>query len=672
MMFYFGVDYYPEHWQETRWETDARLMQEAGFNVVRLAEFAWALLEPRDGEFDFDWLDRAIHVLTARGMKIVLGTPSAAPPPWLWQKLPDSVLVDENGTPREYGSRREYSPTHPGYRTHAVRIARAMGEHYKAHPHVIGWQIDNEFGDRCYAPSTRLAFQTWLKECYGSLEALNECWGTRFWSQLYTDWSQIPLPTRRVHAQHNPSLHLDYYRFMSEVYVEFQQLQVDALRAICPPEQFITHNFMGFGYQQINYFDLAKTLDMVSWDNYPRGFWITTSAIQPAPIALSHATMRGLKKKHFWVMEQQSGQGAWDTLPPITRPGEIALWAYQSIAHGADGIVFFRWRTSRFGVEQYWHGILDHDGQSRRRYAEVRQMGQEIARVGGLIAGSEVRSEVAIMLSYDSRFAFQIQPNNPDFSYDRHVTDYYTALHRANIPVDILAPDDDLTGGYKLVIVPALYITEQQTVQTLTRFAEGGGTVIITARSGVKDHTNLVVDQPLPGLFAPLCGVTVEEYDSPLSGDSVNLRFTADDFVGAGKAAAWCDILSLTTARALAKYDAIFYAGQPAVTHNQVGAGHVIYVGTMGDATLVNSLMAYALQLAGVGKGPLTPTGVEAVRRWQGDTSLLFLLNHTDHAQSVGIDADYLDLLSETQQSATVMLQPKQVMILQPVPSATQ
>jgi len=663
-MLYFGVDYYPEHWPESRWETDARMMQEAGINVVRLAEFAWALLEPEDGRFDFEWLDRAINVLARRQIKIVLGTPSATPPPWLWQKIPDSALVDENGTPREYGSRREYSPTHSDYRAHAVRIARAMAQHYAANSQVIGWQIDNEFGDRCYAPGTRLAFQNWLKERYGSLETLNECWGTRFWSHIYTDWAQIPVPVKRVHAQHNPSLHLDYYRFMSEVYVEFQQLQVDALREICPPEQFITHNFMGFGYPRINYFDLAKSLDLVTWDNYPRGFWVTTQDIAPAPIALGHVTMRSLKKQNFWVMEQQSGQGSWETLPPMTRPGEIALWAYQAIAHGADGIVFFRWRTCRFGVEQYWHGVLDHDGQGRRRYVEVKQMGQEIARAGTLIAGSEVRAEVAIMLSYDSRFAFEIQPNNPDFSYERHLTDYYTALHQANIPVDVVAPDDVL-NGYKLVIVPALYITEMETVQHLTTFVERGGTLIVTARSGVKDHTNIVVNHVLPGLLAPLCGVEVQEYDSPLSGEKRALKFIADDFAGQGKAAVWCDILKPTTARVLAEYAEDFYAGQPAVTLNSVGSGVVIYSGTMGDATFVESIVEYARQHTDVQSLLETPPQVEVTARWRGDQRLLFILNHADVTHEIKIEDGYIDLLSGQEQENILKLQPKQVMILQ-------
>ena len=663
-MFYFGADYYPEHWDEARWQTDAQLMQAAGFNVVRLAEFAWSLLEPSDGVFDFAWLDRALAVLDQVGIKVVLGTPSASAPPWLWQAVPDVALVDEQGIARAYGSRRDTSPTHPAYRRYAVRVAEKMAEHYKDNPQVIGWQIDNEFGDRCYAPRSSAAFQDWLRAKYGSLERMNAAWGTRFWSHVYTDWSQIPVPLRTATGPHNPGLHLDFYRFMSDVYVDFQQLQVDAIRRIVAPGQFVTHNFMGFRYPNINYFDLAKTLDFVAWDNYPRGFWIFEQEIDPVPLAIAHDMMRSLKKKNFWVMEQQSGQGSWTILPPVPRPGEIALWAYQAVAHGADGIVFFRWRTARHGAEQYWHGILDHDGVPRRRYHEVTAMGQTLRRIGDLISGAQARARVAVLFSYDSSFAFQIQPNNPDFEYRTHIQTYYAALHRTNVAGEFVTPADDLKA-YDLVIVPALYVTLPETVSHLRAFAASGGTVVVTARSGVKDADNTVVDAALPGLLASLCGVEVAEYDSLLSGQRRRVRFAQEG--AGGQAAVWCDVLELTTASAIARYDEDFYAGSPAVTVNQVGDGQVLYVGTMGDQAFVNSVVKIACAWAGIESPIATPPGVEAATRWQGDQPLLFLLNHTDVEQSVTLHTAYTDLISESAQSGAVTLQPRQVMILSPV-----
>ncbi|MFN8379825.1 MAG: beta-galactosidase [Anaerolineae bacterium] len=663
-MIFFGADYYPEQWDETRWETDAQLMQEAGFNVVRLAEFAWSMLEPADGVFEFAWLDRAIQILAARGIRVVLGTPSASVPPWLWNKIVDLALVDENGVPRTYGSRRDTSPTNRAYREHAVRIATRMAEHYRDNLAVMGWQIDNELGDRCYSIGTQREFQAWLCRKYGSLEHLNACWGTRFWSHVYTDWSQIPVPRRTATGPHNPGLHLDYDRFMSEVIVEFQNAQVGAIRAIVPEDQFVTHNFTGFSHPVTNYFDLANTLDFVTWDNYPRGFWVASEQIDPVPTALSHTMMRSLKQKNFWVMEQQSGHGAWTIIPPVPRPGEIALWAWQSIAYGADGIVFFRWRPARFGAEQFWHGILEHDGTPRRRYREVAAMGRQLREIGEDIAGSMWRSDVAILFSHDSQYAFQIQPTNPDLSYHRHVQDYFAAFHRLNISVDVVSPYTEL-DRYQLVVVPALYVADGATVGRLRTFAEAGGVVVVTARSGVKDLHNAIVDQTPPGLLRDLCGIEIVEYDSPLAGVTYRVESTTQDFPIEGHAAVWCDVLQSLTADVVATYGQAFYADTPVVTINRVGKGHVIYVGTFGDQALVSSIVHVACQLSGMSCGPETPAGVEAVSRWKDDGQrLLFLLNHCDEVRSVSLAAVHRDLITGDFLPAQIELAPKQVVIV--------
>src|SRR5215212_6049719 len=358
-MFTFGVDYYPEHWPEARWSVDAQLMAEAGFNTVRLAEFAWSRLEPQPGVFDFAWLVRAI-----------LGTPTASPPPWLMQAQPDLFRVDEQGRRLTFGNRREYCPSHPLYHDCTRAIVTVMAEHYAPHPHVVGWQIDNEFGDRCYCPVCRDAFQHWLRRRYETLDALNGAWGTIFWSHVYTDWSQIPVPVA-TGGSPNPGLALDFARFASDTYVAYQQLQIDLLRSRTSG-QFITHNLMGFGYDKINYYDLARELDLVTWDNYPRTQWSLAADVDPSGPALAAATMYGLKQQPFWVMEQQAGPGGWELVSVMPRPGELRLWAYQQIAHGADGIIFFRWRTARHGAEQYWHGLLEHDGRARPTAGSAR------------------------------------------------------------------------------------------------------------------------------------------------------------------------------------------------------------------------------------------------------------------------------------------------------------
>jgi beta-galactosidase len=669
-MFYFGADYYPEHWPEERWAEDARLMREAGCNVVRLAEFAWSRLEPRAGEFRFDWLDRALEVLGAHGIRAVLGTPTAAPPPWLCTAHPEILRVREDGVRVTLGHRRQYCPNHPTYRQLSRRIVAAMAEHYRDHPAVIGWQIDNEFGERCYCEVCREAFHAWLQRRYGTLERLNDAWGTIFWSQVYNDWAEIPLPLSTGGVP-NPGLDLDFRRFMSDSYVSYQQEQVDILRAACP-RHFITHNFMGIYYDRINYFDLARALDLVAWDNYPVNPWNAEPRADPTIVALSHDTMRGLKGKNFWVLEEQCSAGGWQTIGYAPRPGETRLWTYQAIAHGAEAVVYFRWRSARFGTEQYWHGILDHDARPRRRYREVKQVGEELARIGGRLAGGEVRSEVALILSYDSRFAFQVQANNPEFSYPELLLAYYRALYRRNVPTDVAPPEADLSR-YKVVLAPALHVVTPEIAENLRRYVTGGGTLLLTCRSGVKDVANKVVDLPLPGLLAELCGVEVEEYHSLYPSEAQPLAFT---FPGLGDAGArplarvWCDILKEEgmQAQVLARYTADYFAGHPAIALHRVGRGRVVYVGTVGDGNLCQALADWLIREAGVQPLLATPSEVEVTARWyDGRGRLFFVLNHGREAAPLQLDRAYRDLLSGRTLSGLIALPAREALILEEV-----
>ncbi|MCE5258830.1 MAG: beta-galactosidase, partial [Chloroflexi bacterium] len=414
-MMYYGADYYPEHWPQERWETDARLMEEAGINLVRMGEFAWSLYEPQEGIYHWEWLEQAIATLAAHGIHTVLGTPTATPPAWMCQAYPEIMVCERNGRRVTFGERRQYCPTNAVYRQLSRRIASAMAERFGSNPHVVAWQIDNEFAGhhpRCYCPDCQRAFQNWLRAKYGTLEELNGAWGAHFWSHDYTNWAQIPLPVDS-NGVSNPCLELDFYRFASDQWVGFQHNQVEALRKIVPAHQRITHNFMGYNFQEINYFDLARELDFVAWDNYP-----IFQASDPAHIALNHAAMRGLKNQPFWVMEEQSGPSGWQVMSRQPRPGQIRLWAYQAIAHGADAIVYFRWRTCQFNTEEYWHGILEHHGQPRRRYYEVQRMGQEIARIGDRLSGAMPPKAAAMILSYGDIYALRLQPGAQGLSYN--------------------------------------------------------------------------------------------------------------------------------------------------------------------------------------------------------------------------------------------------------------
>ena len=381
MGIHFGVDYYPEHWPRERWETDARLMKEMGVQVVRMAEFSWFKMEPAEGEFDFEWLEDAVALLDSYGIKTVLGTPTAAPPAWIIQKNPEIQPIDREGRRRHFGGRHHDCQSNAVYRAHISRFVTAYAKRFADNPGVIGWQIDNELGnshgDLCMCDSCKRQFQAWLHKKYGTIEALNDAWGTAFWSQGYNHFEQIGTPLLTAVGE-NPSAMLDWKCFCSDLIVDFAAHQARILREICP-NHFITHNFMCFD-NKVNYYDLAGLLDFVSNDIYPAGHWQKQPHQPDSELAACHDVIRGYKKKPFWMMEQQSGMAGWEIMGRALEPGQMSAWAMQSVAHGADAVVFFRWRTCAMGTEQYWHGILGHSGNPGRTYHEAKRLTETFAK----------------------------------------------------------------------------------------------------------------------------------------------------------------------------------------------------------------------------------------------------------------------------------------------------
>ncbi len=659
----FGVDYYPEHWPESRWQTDARLMREAGFNVARLAEFAWSKLEPEEGTYDFGWLDRAIHLLGEHGIDVVLGTPTAIPPDWLIARHPDVLPQDEKGIVRSEGTRRHYRFGSATYRAFCARIARIMASHYADNPHVIGWQTDNEFGCHNttydYSDESRTLFQAWLRRKYVSLDELNRRWGTVFWSQTFHTWDAIPLP-KYAPADPNPSLALDFRRWASETARDFQRIQVEILRA-ANPAWFITHNFMGL-FDQIDGYQLCEDLNFASWDNYPVTTWGGGRA-DLANSAFAHDVTRGFKRRSFWVMEQQAGPTGAGVMAPAPRPGQIAYWAWQAIAHGADGIVFFRWRTCTVGAEQYWHGLLEHDGSARRRYREAAGLGAQLKLAGAQIEGAYVPADVAILRDFDSAWAYRIQGQVPGFSYDQELGSYHAALGRAHVNCDVISPTMIAAEGfapYKIIIAPCLHLISNELAQKLRTWVEGGGVLIGSYRLGVKDMDNRVVDVPLPGVLRDVFGVVVEEYD-PMGSTYVNHVMPEPTSTGGHLMGSmgwdtrlWSDVLRIESqsATALARYALDYYADQPAITMNKVGGGAAIYVGTSStDNHFYNALIRHALSCAHVtpiAPGLTVPLHVELIKRVtpEGKT-LLFALNGQADTVTISGTTGYVNILTD-------------------------
>ena len=666
--FVYGVDYYPEAWDEGQWEKDAAMMEQAGINFVRLGEFAWAKMQPEEGRFDFAWLDRALKVLNAHGIRAVLGTPTAAPPAWLYARYPDIAAMDEHGVRYRFGSRRNYCLHNPDFLAATRRIVGAIAEHYKDHPGVLGWQIDNELGGPyCYDSYCQTAFQKWCRSKYPTLAALNRAWGTIFWGHTYTAWSQVPLPWNTLYEAHSPSLALDYNRFFSDSTADYLKFQAGILRRIAPSKA-ITHNEMGL-FDAIDYSVLNASLDFVAWDNYPMFEPDYASYYGPA---LGHDLMRGsIENQSFMVMEQQAGLPGWQIFwGRQASPALYRVWAYQAIAHGADGVCFFRWRTSRFGTEQYWQGILDQDSYPNARYQVVAQMGKELPKLTELLDGSKVVSEVALLVSPDSRWAFHIQPliegagasggPKANFDYNRQLHEYYDARRRQGINVDVVFPQSEFSS-YKVIIAPSLFVVDAPLVSKLRQFVEQGGALVLTYRSGVKDEHNVVTDYTLPGPLASLAGVAIHEFD-PQTNQEQEIDAGA---AGRFPARVWFDILEPSTAEVLATYAKGYYAGKAAVTRNRVGKGWVYYVGTesSSDNFYDHGAEAVAKQ-AGIAIGPKLPAGVEMATRQKEGERIVFLLNYTESAQTVTLEGSYRNALTSEAESGQISIPPLDVKVL--------
>ncbi|HEV3471294.1 MAG TPA: beta-galactosidase [Pyrinomonadaceae bacterium] len=655
--FLFGVDYYPEHWDERLWEQDARRMRECGVRVVRMAEFAWALMEPEEGRFDFSLFDRAMAVFARHGIKVILGTPTATPPKWLTHKYPEVLHVFPNGRAADDQSRRHYCYNSPTYRRLSRRIVERMAEHYRARPEVIGWQIDNEFNNEnpeCYSESCRVAFRGWLKSKYGTLKSLNDRWGTVFWSQLYTDWEQVDLPSQTP-AFHNPALVLDFKRFISDSVTSYMEEQVSIIRKHRPAD-FVTQNGV---FRNINYYRLSRGLDLHSNANYPL---FVDDPQYPIGAAL---TLSRSFTGRFLIMEQQTGPAGQTYLLRVPRPGEMSLWAFQSIAHGADGIVHFRWRAARRGAEEYWYGVLDHDDVPRARYEEFRKEGAEINRVGAEVLGSKVVSDIAVVQDFEAEWAYEHQYFTREVNPRAALGHFFRAASELKYNIDFISPEADF-GAYKIIFAPHLLMMTPELSARIKEFVAGGGTFVMGAHGAVKDRDNAMTDQTIPieGLTA-LFGVEVESFQvyQPPSAGKNSLRF------GAGGVAApvnvFADVLKPRGAEVVAVWERDFMRGRPAVTENRSGRGKAVYYGSFFNLESARHLVGrYAAEhnLKPLFEG--FPAGVEVTRRTKGRSNYYFILNHSEESVTVSPGAGYFDLIAGRESAPALTLKPFEYRVL--------
>ncbi|MCM3784836.1 beta-galactosidase [Neobacillus mesonae] len=652
-----GVDYYPEQWDETLWEQDAALMQQTGVKIIRVAEFAWSRLEPRDGQFDFAWLDRAIDIFHRHDMQVVIGTPTNTPPRWLTSMHSDILPIKDNGDLVHPGVRGHRCFNSPSLLQYSTRIVKELAKHYSMHPAVCGWQIDNEYWLlECHCESCSQRFQEWVKAKYSTLEALNLAWGTVVWSGEYSEWSQITTPLGGTSFQ-NPSFLLDYHRFQSESAQTFQHEQIEVIRQYAPGH-FITHNFHSYP-QKMDIHLIGAELDFASFDYYPNTSPDKTTT-GPYSGALSLDLTRGIKRRNFWIMEQLSGPpGCWFPNWRTPYPGFIRAFSWQTIARGADTVVHFRWRSALQGAEQFWHGLIDHSNVPGRRFDEFARLCEEVNHVAVQLEGTSLRNDIAILYSSDQLVALRNQQPVEGFDYYENMKAWHKALTKLGLGVDVIHTDEDL-DGYKMILAPHLYLIDDKLAGRIEQFAASGGTVILTERSGVKDTLSVCHMLPLPALLSKCAGVTVTEYD-PIGNDIHTIRNSRQEQFTCTQ---WNDLLEPVTAEAIAWYADDFYEGVPAVTRNSFGEGTVYYVGTQPDDAYMEELIKEAAGAANIPFYIGLPEGIQLSIRQDDTKAYLFVLNLSRQEASVDLGQSYFSLLSRSEQSSHLTLPPYGVEIL--------
>jgi len=647
----FGVDYYPDQTPESLWMEDAQMMAAIGLTNVRVAEFAWGLMEPSEGKFDFAWLHRSVEMLEKAGLGVILGTPSAAPPPWLTQKFPEVMLVTSTGMTLSPEGRRFTCPTNKVYRDLSLKMAIAMARSFADTSGVLGWQIDNELTlseyPRCYCKYCRAGFQEWLRAKYGTLEKLNSAWGTVFWSQTYTDFEQVPVPLPSG-GPPNPGMALDYDRYQSYANVSFLDLQLAALRKYCP-QHFVTTNSVA-GVDTIILSDLYAGLDFVSTDNYP-GFVAIYAmgadggAAVPSEFIASSTSWsldmtRGAKDgKPFVVMEQQSGKAGQTFFSAQPEKGQLRLWSYQTVAHGAMGINYFRWDSATFGAEEYWHGLLNHDRSKSAGFAEIVATVKELTGLGEEALHADYLANAALIFDYNSDWAMAIQPSQPKLKYIREIMTWYGVAAAGGALMDIVDGSKDLSK-YKIVFAPLLYVVSEKQAQRIEEYVQGGGVFVGNYRLGVKDEHGQIVKTPLPGLLRKVMGAVVEEY-VPIYSGKQGVRFGTMFKGPEGECDVWADVLRAEGAQVVATYTTGEHIGKAAVTMNAFGRGKAIYVGAHLDAPSLGRVLITLERMAGMVPEIPAPPGVEVTMRKSGAMRWIYVLNHTGRAQSLELEKSY-------------------------------
>lgn len=658
-----GADYNPEQWLKYPevLREDIRLMKLAGCNVMSVGIFSWVSLEPEEGVFTFEWLDGVLDSFAENGIYAILATPSGARPAWMSQKYPEVLRVERNRVHNLHGFRHNHCFTSPVYREKTAILNAKLAERYSQHPAIIGWHISNEFGGECHCELCQDAFREWLKVKYNnSLDEVNHAWWATFWSHTYTSWSQIESPAPHGETQVH-GLNLDWRRFVSERTIDFCQHEINTVRPYNPELPITTNMHMIDG---IDYRELAKILDVVSWDAYPD--WHYTEDGDDTRLAawtaMHYDLMRSFKKKPFLLMESTPSLTNWQSVSKLKRPGMHKLSSLQAVAHGSDSVQYFQWRKSRGSSEKFHGAVVDHSGHSETRvFQDVAEVGKTLAGMTEVV-GTSTPAQTAIIFDWDNRWAIKDAQGirNSGLRYEETVLQHYRALWELGIPVDIIGSGDDLSA-YKLVVAPMLYLISEENGKRIEKYVEQGGTFLATYWSGVVNETDLCHLGGFPGPLRRTLGIWAEETEGLHSRDLNGLVMEAGNKLklsGDYDAHEIAELIHLEGAEALGHYRNDFYAGRPALTVNRFGEGNAYHLATcVKDTSFYVELYAAITSKAGITRAMDSelPAGVTAQLRTDGESDYVFVQNFSGSPQTVELDgAEYTDL--ETGLSAPALL----------------
>ncbi len=629
--FSYGGDYNPEQWSKEYWEDDMRLMKKAQVNLVSIGIFSWAKIQSKEGEYDFTWLDEIMDLLHKNGISVDLATATASVPAWAYKDHPDIFPVDKQGNRLWYGSRQTYCPNSPSYHRLTKALVTTLVNRYKDHPAVVMWHINNEYAchvRECFCDTCAAEFRVWLKARYGTLQGVNDSWGTSFWSQWYHNWEDI-MPPRQTTTQHNPGQVLDYQRFMSDSILNCYMNEKEIIREVTPDIP-ITTNFM-LDFKPLDYVKWAKEIDVISWDSYPN----PATGVHPARTAIDHDLMRGLAQgKPFMLMEQSPSQVNWRDINTTKYPGLNRLYSLQAIGHGSEGVMYFQWRQSRRGAEKFHSACITHTGDENSRvYKEVSQLGEEL-KAHSDISGSKVKNQVAIMYDYENWWAVEYTPGpSESVKYRGIILDYYTACYDANIGVDFVFQDSDLSD-YKVVIAPLSYMVKPSMAESVKEFVATGGVFITSFFSGIVDEEDVVFENGYPGPLSEVLGISIEECN-PLE------QHMSNGITGAQQSSnvtLWTELIRLKGAEAYASFTDDYLEGEPAITCYDYKKGQSWYVGTRPEPTYLRRFIESICEDHGIAPVLKTPLGVEVTLRSNESSSWLFILNFNREDTHIDLD----------------------------------